>query len=461
MQLVLTEDQELLAKTAADFVAERSPGARMRELRDANDPTASRARSGRRWPSSAGWASPSPRTVGGADMGLAELAVVLEPLGRTLAPEPFLSTVLLAGQALLRGGSEAQQQRWLPRLTEGDAFLALAHQEPPAAATTCTGGDPAERDGDGWRSRARRSRCSTAQFGRCFVIVGARTGRRGGRRRRASRSSWCRRMPPGLEVERQHRGRLARRGAAVTLDGVAVGADAWWASRRAGRGAARGASSTRHRGPVRRDARLDVRGLRAHARQYLKDSASSSGCPSAASRRSSTAPPRCSSRSSCRARGDGRGARAVDEGDGGAKLVSLAKARCSDAAHAGRQRGGPDARRHRHDGRARHRLLPEARPGGRADIRRRRLASRSLGAARRILLEAVRSGLDHPPSAAARVPRRAGGSPAGLADAPGRALPARVPARARGRLVSWRCAATWSGPWRSRSSRSSWSAPRR
>ena len=36
-QLVLSEDQELLAKTATDFVAERSPLARVRELRDAND----------------------------------------------------------------------------------------------------------------------------------------------------------------------------------------------------------------------------------------------------------------------------------------------------------------------------------------------------------------------------------------------------------------------------------------
>ena len=38
MQLVLSEDQELLAKTAADFVADHSPVSRMRALRDANDP---------------------------------------------------------------------------------------------------------------------------------------------------------------------------------------------------------------------------------------------------------------------------------------------------------------------------------------------------------------------------------------------------------------------------------------
>ena len=38
MQLVLSEDQELLAKTAADFVADHSPVSRVRALRDSADP---------------------------------------------------------------------------------------------------------------------------------------------------------------------------------------------------------------------------------------------------------------------------------------------------------------------------------------------------------------------------------------------------------------------------------------
>ena len=105
MQLVLTEDQELLAKTARDFVAEKSPVARMRALRDSNDATGfSKAL----WKEMAelGWVGiPFAEIHGGAEMGMAELAVVMEALGRTLAPEPFLSTVLLAGQTLALGGS--------------------------------------------------------------------------------------------------------------------------------------------------------------------------------------------------------------------------------------------------------------------------------------------------------------------------------------------------------------------
>ena len=39
MQLVLNEDQELIAKTALDFAAEKSPLARVRALRDDADAT--------------------------------------------------------------------------------------------------------------------------------------------------------------------------------------------------------------------------------------------------------------------------------------------------------------------------------------------------------------------------------------------------------------------------------------
>jgi acyl-CoA dehydrogenase len=129
MSLVLTEDQELLAKTAADFVREHSPITRVRELRDRRDATGfSRAL----WKQMAelGWVGiPFPEALGGAGMGLADLAVVLEQLGRRLAPEPFLSTVLLGGRALLLGGSAAQQQAWLPGVTAGEKLLTLAWQE--------------------------------------------------------------------------------------------------------------------------------------------------------------------------------------------------------------------------------------------------------------------------------------------------------------------------------------------
>jgi acyl-CoA dehydrogenase len=150
VQLVLSEDQELLAKTAADFAGERSPLARVRALRDASDPVGF---SRPIWKEMAelGWVGiPFPEAYGGAGMGFSELAVVLEALGRVLAPEPFLSTVALGGQALLRAGSDAQRSEWLPRVVAGDALIALAQQEKGSRYELQRVDTHARRQGDGY-----------------------------------------------------------------------------------------------------------------------------------------------------------------------------------------------------------------------------------------------------------------------------------------------------------------------
>ncbi len=223
MQLVLSEDQELLAKTAADFVADRSPVSRVRALRDADDPLGF---SPALWKEMAelGWTGiPFPEAYGGAGMGLAELAVVLEALGRTLAPEPFLSSVLLAGQALLRGGSEAQKRAWLPRVCAGEAFLALAHEERGARYDPERVATRAERSEHGFRITGDKAHVLDGGAAHALVVV-ARTS--GAERDREGVSLLL--VPagaPGLEVVRQRR--VDSRGAAIVrLRGVRVGADA-------------------------------------------------------------------------------------------------------------------------------------------------------------------------------------------------------------------------------------------
>lgn len=217
MSLVLTEDQELIAKTARDFIEAESPLSRMRALRDADDPIGfSRAL----WKQMAelGWLGiPFPESVGGAGMGFAELAVVLEALGRNLGPEPFLSSVLLGGQALLLAGSESQQAEWLVPMVEGEKVLALAYQEARSRYDVSAIETRAEKSGGGYTLRGEKVHVFDGHTADA-IIVSALTP--------AGISLF---LVPGdaSGVRRERQVRLDSRGAAVvSFDSVAVGADA-------------------------------------------------------------------------------------------------------------------------------------------------------------------------------------------------------------------------------------------
>ena len=131
MSLAVTEEQELLRSTAREFVTEHAPVKELRRLRDANDPVGF---SRELWGQMAelGWAGiVLPEEFGGADLGYAELGVVLEECGRTLAATPFVSTVLLGANALLLAGNGPLKKDLLHAVSKGELVLALALQEGP------------------------------------------------------------------------------------------------------------------------------------------------------------------------------------------------------------------------------------------------------------------------------------------------------------------------------------------
>jgi len=68
-----------------------------------------------------GWmALPFPEAYGGLGQGFLDLVLLLEEIGAALAPVPFLSSVVLAGQAILQNGGEEQRAKWLPDIASGD-----------------------------------------------------------------------------------------------------------------------------------------------------------------------------------------------------------------------------------------------------------------------------------------------------------------------------------------------------
>jgi len=129
MALVLTEEQSMLRDSARGLISDKAPVAHLRTLRDAKDATGF---SRDLWKNFAemGFAGLLVgEEFGGSALGSVEAGIVMEEIGRTLMPSPFLSTAVLAASALSRGGSAAQKAEHLPKISKGELIAALAVDE--------------------------------------------------------------------------------------------------------------------------------------------------------------------------------------------------------------------------------------------------------------------------------------------------------------------------------------------
>ena len=91
-----------------------------------------------------------PEEFGGMGFGIIELCLLLQEVGRTVAPIPAYATLVLAGLPIAELGTREQQKRWLEPMAAGRAFLSGAYVD----AGSADAADPATtaaRDGDGWR----------------------------------------------------------------------------------------------------------------------------------------------------------------------------------------------------------------------------------------------------------------------------------------------------------------------
>ena len=129
MALVLSEEQSMLRDSARGLISDKAPVSHLRHLRDSKDATGF---SRELWKSFAemGFAGLLvPEQFGGSGLGCVEAGIVMEEIGRTLLPSPFLSTAVLAVSALSRGGSAAQKSEHLPKISAGQLLAALAVDE--------------------------------------------------------------------------------------------------------------------------------------------------------------------------------------------------------------------------------------------------------------------------------------------------------------------------------------------
>jgi len=128
MPLLLTEEQSMLRDSARGLISDKAPVAHLRKLRDERDAVGF---SRELWATFAemGFAGLLiPEEHGGSALGAVEAGVIMEEIGRTLLPSPFLATSVLSASALARG-SAAQQSEHLPKIAAGSMLAALAVDE--------------------------------------------------------------------------------------------------------------------------------------------------------------------------------------------------------------------------------------------------------------------------------------------------------------------------------------------
>jgi alkylation response protein AidB-like acyl-CoA dehydrogenase len=115
-----------------------------------------------------------PESIGGGGLGFGETCLVLEEMGRSVAPVPLLATTVLGGAPIAQFGSAAQHSHWLaPVALRGGVLTAaleevggIDHTRPSLRAT---------RDGTNWRLAGEKT-CVPAAHLAHGIIVPARTG---------------------------------------------------------------------------------------------------------------------------------------------------------------------------------------------------------------------------------------------------------------------------------------------
>jgi alkylation response protein AidB-like acyl-CoA dehydrogenase len=162
MPLYHSDDQAMLAETAAQFMGEE--GAISKQLRHWRDTKCKDGFGHGLWKQMAEMGFTGlmvPEADGGLGMGNVEGGIVLEEIGRNLTPSPFLTSSVMAASALAHASDDAKS-RWLPGLIAGDSVFAVAIDEGPKHRPE-TIATRAEKSGNGFRLMGKKD----------FVIYGA------------------------------------------------------------------------------------------------------------------------------------------------------------------------------------------------------------------------------------------------------------------------------------------------
>ena len=128
MNFDFSDDQKLLKDQARKFLTDKCSRQVVRSVLDNSENQYSKEL----WQEvvNMGWtATAIPEEYGGLGLGMLELCVIAEELGRSLAPIPFSSSIYIFAEFLKAYGSEEQKQQYLPKIASGELIGSFAFPE--------------------------------------------------------------------------------------------------------------------------------------------------------------------------------------------------------------------------------------------------------------------------------------------------------------------------------------------
>ena len=146
MDFGYSEEQEMLRRSAREFLENECPRTHVREMmEDAKGYSPELYRK----MAELGWMGLIfPEDCDGMGAGFVDLSVLLEEMGRALLPGPFFASVVLGGLTIANEGTDAQKRRLLPPIANGEAQMTLAYLEASAREDAEGVTLAAKRDGD-------------------------------------------------------------------------------------------------------------------------------------------------------------------------------------------------------------------------------------------------------------------------------------------------------------------------
>ena len=118
---------------------------------------------------------------GGSAGGPVETMIVMEQIGRALALEPYLATVVLGGGLLRLGGSDSMRAELIPQIAGGDLVLAFAHAERQSRYDLADVAASARRDGAGYVLDGAKSLVLHGDSAKKFIVSARLSGGRSDR----------------------------------------------------------------------------------------------------------------------------------------------------------------------------------------------------------------------------------------------------------------------------------------